>query len=357
MLNWQRLHKWLALLVGLQLTLWLVTGLLFNLLDAEYLDGNRYRERSMAATTEPPAPVAALLGRYGTTNLTSVRLGQLLGRPVYHLIRQDGATHFWADSLEEIELTPTQILEIARNSYSGPGALSTPQAQAASFSRFGGSGQVYLINAGDELHTRIYIDGKSGAVLGHLNSGSDLKDWLFMLHFMDYETEDGLSFNHLLVRLVALLALLLGISGTVMLGYRIKQGQLRLPGLNRRPGQITLYCPELSQLETLATGPGSLLDSLNSPAPRLRTSCGGGGRCGLCKVRFMTKAPKANACDLDRLSPSELADGIRLSCQHSSSAAADIALCTKAQLKHWQKYLAEHAQDRHKEVLERELTG
>ena len=41
-----RLHKWASLLVGLQLMIWLLTGLYFNVVDHETASGNIYRSNA-----------------------------------------------------------------------------------------------------------------------------------------------------------------------------------------------------------------------------------------------------------------------------------------------------------------------
>ena len=43
MLFLKKLHKWLSLLVGLQLLVWLGTGLYFNLMDHQKASGNQYK--------------------------------------------------------------------------------------------------------------------------------------------------------------------------------------------------------------------------------------------------------------------------------------------------------------------------
>ena len=51
------IHKWLSLLVGLQLLIWLGTGLYFNLMDPVEASGNEYRVR----VAEPSADLSQLI--------------------------------------------------------------------------------------------------------------------------------------------------------------------------------------------------------------------------------------------------------------------------------------------------------
>ncbi|WP_155829695.1 ASKHA domain-containing protein [Butyrivibrio sp. AC2005] len=52
--------------------------------------------------------------------------------------------------------------------------------------------------------------------------------------------------------------------------------------------------------------------------------CGGMGRCGKCRVRFLSGAPKANSLDVRFLSEKEIAEGIRLACRAVIAEDAEI---------------------------------
>lgn len=54
--------------------------------------------------------------------------------------------------------------------------------------------------------------------------------------------------------------------------------------------------------------------------------CGGNGRCGKCKVRFISGAPTANSLDIRFLSAKEIADGVRLLCRCVLEQDAEIVL-------------------------------
>ena len=52
MLFLKKLHKWLSLLVGLQLLVWLGTGLYFNLMDHQKASGNQYKQTPVVAQVD-----------------------------------------------------------------------------------------------------------------------------------------------------------------------------------------------------------------------------------------------------------------------------------------------------------------
>ncbi|ESE42785.1 PepSY domain-containing protein [Shewanella decolorationis] len=332
----QTLHKWLGLIVGLQLLIWVVTGLAFNLIDERFLDANPYRTTDKTASPNTAlAPTADLLQQYQAEGIIELKLTSVLSRAVYALTTTQQTRWFWADSLKPLSLTNTEILAIAKQSYSGSAELSTPQILSRE-TPFDANGPVAMLTAADEVGTRIYIDTASGAVLAHQNRQSDLKDLLFMLHFMDYAPDNGIGFNHLLVQVVSIATLLLGLSGIYILGHKFHQGQLSLPFLKRKipKGKLALFTQAAQPLAEFTDLNGTYLESINRGRERLRTQCGGGGRCGLCKLRFVEQPPSPNDYDLDKLTATELAQGIRLGCQHEAHPGK-LELATQAQHRDW----------------------
>lgn len=332
----QTLHKWLSLIVGLQLLIWIVTGLAFNLIDEQFLDANQYRIAAKAQSFNSPlAPTAKLLQQYQAEGIIELKLTSVLSRAVYALTTTQQNRWFWADSLEPLSLSDAEIQAIAKESYSGSGVIGSAQILTHQ-TPFDASGPIAELTAADEVGTRIYIDTASGAVLAHQNRHSDLKDLLFMLHFMDYAPDNGIGFNHLLVQVVSIATLLLGLSGIYILGHKFHQGQLSLPFLKRKipKGKLALFTQAAQPLAEFTDLNGTYLESINRGRERLRTQCGGGGRCGLCKLRFVEQAPSPNDYDLDKLTATELAQGIRLGCQHEAHPGK-LELATKAQHRYW----------------------
>lgn len=60
---------------------------------------------------------------------------------------------------------------------------------------------------------------------------------------------------------------------------------------------------------------GKLLDALSSAGVHLPSACGGGGTCGLCRVRVSGVNDEALPVERVKLSPRDVKDGYRLACQ------------------------------------------
>jgi ferredoxin len=375
MSRWQTFHRWLALFVGLQLLLWVVSGLLLNLVDEEFFDANGHRHfsspkaLSQSFTSDENekqslklsiSPLSALAQTLPKQTLITVELLSLFNGPVYKVISRPSLgedlsqriTYYWAYSLAPVMLSIKEIKQLAIQSYrANPQQLDSvkliaePTLLAKGDTGFNITDPVYQVLVDDAAKTRIYINGASGEVLGHKNSRSDLKDWLFILHFMDYNPGNGLSFNHFWIQGIALLSLLLGLSGTALLYKRITQGHFSLGWFSRlrsykikRIRAMHIHDAAGSHILELPIQSGMLIDTINHQQERIKTQCGGGGTCGLCAVRFIDSPPTANEADKAKLSHAKLKKGIRLSCQHTSqsyntAAELNIALANKGQLK------------------------
>lgn len=347
MIRWQQLHKWLGLLIGLQLLLWIVTGLLLNMIPSVWFSASMHQQQSVSAQAIPISLQITVsindVVRLSHLPLSDIELIAILARPAYQLTQVNGQQVFvWADTLQKttkyqqvlsrVSLTDLQIQQIARASYRGDAKLAPAKALKHDNTMPVGT---LMITANDEVDTRIYVNRHSGSVIAHQNNRSDYQQWLLMLHFMDYNSENGVSFNHFWTQIIAVLSLIFIISGIRLLVYQLHQGHFW--PIKKRPVTINLY--ESQQLiAQISAHSGFMLDNINKhanaqQAEGLITECGGAGQCGQCVVQYLSTPPSACEYDIAKLSKRKLALGYRLSCQHIISNA-DLGLSPQ-QVSQW----------------------
>ena len=350
MIIWQKLHKWLAVIVGAQILLWVLTGLLLNLTPHEWLDSNTHFSSPAASKLKHAdiLTVEQLLTDLPADSVTHVALTSSAIKPIYRVTdSHDRSTFLWADTLAPVLLTLDQIAVIAASSYQGKVGFIPPVEDIVATKKSHSHSIIYRVDVMDDVKTRIYIDNQSAQIIGHENQYSDWRDFLLMLHFMDYVTEDGLSFNHWWLQLLALLSLCLGVSGAGLIYYQIKKGGFQLRSTSTMP--IYLLDKNQQHLCELAGKSTRLIDTINQYASThndtdgVATSCGGGGECGLCMVQFISPAPEATEHEIKKISIRKRDQGYRLSCQHSShklladdSGVIKIAFVNNAQHMQWQ---------------------
>lgn len=221
-----KLHKYLSLLVGVQVIIWVGTGIYFNLMDKSSTSGNEYRE----FTKEPnksflgDEKVIFTLSELPVAQAEQVKLISILGKRYYQVVLNGNAHSyqvqtsklFDAVSGQPFVLDNNTVKAIALRSYNGHGSvvdvelLSPPIAELAKQEN-----TVWRIKINDRNKTNIYVDNSTGRVIAHVNNDRRIRDLMFKLHFMDYFNTGG--FNNWLILIFAVLTLLFSVTGIIWL--------------------------------------------------------------------------------------------------------------------------------------------
>ena len=326
-------HKWLSLIVGLQLLVWLGTGLYFNLMDHTKASGNEFRVHSHHDGNIADfnlIPVSEI----NSESPLEVKLIWVLHRPYYHFIYEKGqhsyqkqeSKLFDATTGKRFNLSKEQILTLALNSYSGSGDLTTPVLTQPPFSDYvSQQNLMWQVDVKDENSTTVYLDSTTGQILRHANDDFRLKDLMMMLHFMDYGKSGG--FNHWWIIALAFATLFLSITGVTWLIQQYQNGLLKL-SWNRNKQKIAVtFSEDGTSSDIDVNGNSSVLEGLANSHIYLSSSCGGGGTCGTCLFLNSTQLPITSS-EQEHLSIEQLEHGYRLGCQHKVSEINSIAVNT-----------------------------
>lgn len=335
----KKIHKWLSILVGLQLLIWLSTGLFFNLMDHQKTSGEKFSQRPAIAEVNENnlvEPQSVLLKSKPTVSLTQI---SLLEHP-YYLLTHDRSlySHFNnnyslvdAYSGREVIIDEVMASELAQASYKGKAGISSVIKMSPPYDDIPREqNNVWQINYADEVNTSVYIDAGSGRVVKHSNDDKRFADIFFMLHFMDYGVEG--SFNNAQIIIFAIFTFFfaltgliwtieLGINGQYKVNFGIKKRKLLLFDMNQQP---------MGEFEV--TTKSSLLDELIEHDIALSSTCGGGGSCGQCKVRF-DKKTKVTSAEHVHFTDEQLQQGYRLACQHDATEVEKLTLVDVTQAK------------------------
>ncbi len=212
----RKLHRWVGLLVFLQVLLWIGSGLLISLLDADLARGNATRADLVEAplVTEALLPVSALPRPFA--GIESVRLQHVADTLVYRVAGRDSSRLYDAFTGEPVLIDAARALAIARQSYRTPPGEEMMPAADAFFEE-----TVWRVAFADRVETMVFVGTEDGHVLGHRNNRTELVDFLLTLHFMDYT--GGHDFNHPLIVIAAILALWLTLSGALLLAASLRR--------------------------------------------------------------------------------------------------------------------------------------
>ncbi len=170
----RKLHKWIGLLIGVQVLLWLISGLMISLLDPEKVSGKQWASTSVAesqtlesVTLLEPAELPA--GRL--KDAIGISLTQRHGKPVYLVKRTDSETLVDATDGSVVVIDENEAEQLARKDFSGDGKIvSIERGMAPERETRDSQGAYWRVNFSDRLNTAIYISASTGEILERRNS-------------------------------------------------------------------------------------------------------------------------------------------------------------------------------------------
>lgn len=222
----QWLHKWLALLVGIQVVAWLLGGAIFALMpfDAWVKSAEIIRKAPKPTADTPLFPLADIAIRHAP--LRSIELfGQ--GKNFYYRLTDPAGKKSLVDAVSGVPVTrpdESQIRRAAKDIYLGESQIGSvrlitkPEPKAMWLvDELHGKTDVWQANFTDRFNTRLYFSADSGEFIRVRNDAWVLYDFFWRLHIMDYG--GGEDFNNIFMRILSPLALVLAGSGIVMLFF------------------------------------------------------------------------------------------------------------------------------------------
>jgi len=320
----KKLHKWIGLLIGIQVLLWLLSGLVISLLNPEKVSGKQWLSASVAGPQalgqeillEPAELPAGLL-----KDAVGLELTDRHGKPVYLVKRADIETLVDATDGSIVVIDRTRAEQLAQKDFSGDGEIvSIESGMGPERETRDSHGAHWRVNFSDRWNTSIYISASTGEILERRNSFWRVRDFFWMLHIMDYPGRE--NFNNPLIITVAFIAIWLGITGFILLFGSFGRSDfyfLNFPGKNTDV-VITLIDPGVSNPHRVRLRKGSsLFLSLATHNVNLASICGGGGECGKCRVQIeTTDLPEPNDIELGLIPKRRREKGYRLACQQKA---------------------------------------
>jgi uncharacterized iron-regulated membrane protein len=219
-----RLHKWIALVVGVQILVWVAGGLLMTALPIERVRGEHKVAEHAAPQLDPSQVISlpAATRAAGLSRVEGARLGVMLGEPVWRVAAPGGAWTIDAVTGEVLSPLSNELAaRVAEHDYAGSGELRAVRLLTDPPAEYGRPGPVWQARFDDRDRTTLYIDPGSGEVRARRSATWRVFDLAWRLHVMDYD--DGVDFNHPLVVTAAGAALIVVMSGLVLLVLRTRR--------------------------------------------------------------------------------------------------------------------------------------
>lgn len=184
-------HRWIATVIGLQLLLWTLSGLIFTLDEMEVVRGEAFLSEQAPREFAPGTPATPLV-------------------PLAEAWRAAG--------LESARSVATARFEDDR-------AVATERVTEASGEYRGKPVPAWRVRLDDDRDSHVYVHPITGAITSVRNDTWRRFDFFWMLHVMDYEERE--DFHHPLITIVAIGGVLTSLTGlvlTVMLWWARRRG-------------------------------------------------------------------------------------------------------------------------------------
>ncbi|WP_129792345.1 PepSY domain-containing protein [Sphingosinicella sp. CPCC 101087] len=219
---WAKIHRWLALLMAIQILFWFVSGLFFAAFPIERVRS----EHAIAPAQAEPVPFGTAadgLLRLGSAGVTGERIEirNLLGRPVALIAAGESRPRLY-DLATGQRLSPLPMdaaARIAEADHAGELRASMVERVAENSTEYRGPLPAWRVDFQDRAARSLYVAADTGAVTARRSTLWRVYDFLWGLHVMDWRTHE--DFNSPLLVAATLLGLVVVISGLVMLPRRL----------------------------------------------------------------------------------------------------------------------------------------
>lgn len=225
----RKIHRWIGLLMGLQIIAWMASGLYFSLFPIEEIRGEHLTRDPETLGSVPadslgtPAQVREAIDRHlaAPWTLTGLKLVRRDGRIAWHVSGTGGSGEFERHvSADGQNVWPPISENDARRI--AEGWLLTPSTatsvewvtDVAPDSEIRGRRlPLWRVGFDQPEGLSLYIDPWTAELVARRTTRWRVFDFFWMLHTMDFESRD--DFNHLLLQTAALLGLFVALSGVV----------------------------------------------------------------------------------------------------------------------------------------------
>ena len=208
-------HKYLSLIISIQLLLWTISGIYFAFNKIELVRGEQYivEEKNSSLNIE-------------NLNISSSTKGiEVFKRLNQWVVKVEMDTGFKYQDLlgnEVYALSPNEAIELVKlkTTLSPIDAIKINESSARSEFR-GRILPIYKIRTDSSDDTNVYVDVMSGKIVAIRSDSWRVWDFLWGAHIIDYRQRDNI--NNILLKIFSILALLSSLSGIALFFNTIKK--------------------------------------------------------------------------------------------------------------------------------------
>lgn len=225
-----QIHKWVSLIVGVQVIFWVVGGLVMVSIPIERVRS----EHHVRQVVTPPLPAAVMplaeVAARTNSQPTRAELRSTLRGPVWIMRSGDGkpVTVSALTGAPLPAMTDAEARAAAVAAYAGAGQPTAVSYLARPPQETGRETPVWRVDFNDAERTTFYVSPETAEVEVRRSAVWRLYDFMWRLHILDFK--DGENFNHPLLIGLTGLTLALLVTGLILLVVRLRRDLLKRPG-------------------------------------------------------------------------------------------------------------------------------
>ena len=223
------MHRWLGLLMALQIIAWMASGLYFSIFPIAEIRGEHLTRAPSAPARDQlqllgdPALVGAALDDHfeGGWSLSAMELATVGAEPHWRVSGVAGGKPFTRLVRPRGGSVVPRLSETEARARAGEWLIASDEPVASEWLDSAAPGSeyrgrvfpVWKIRYAEPESVNLYLDPWTGDLLARRTERWRIFDFLWMLHIMDFDARE--DFNHPLLQIAALLGLVIALSGVV----------------------------------------------------------------------------------------------------------------------------------------------
>ncbi len=216
----RKTHRYVALLVSLQLLAWTIGGIWFSWNDIEDIRGNHLRNVDQPELAQPLVSTQAALNKLPDfEKLESIQVINFINQPAYRIQYNECETDLVNAITGEIipAISKQQAIDIAKQNTNFEAEIESIEliTETGKHHEYrGGTKPAWAITYDYPSSPTFYISTELGTLTSVRHTSWRIFDFFWMLHTMDYIGRD--DFGNWLIKIFSLIALVTAISGIVL---------------------------------------------------------------------------------------------------------------------------------------------
>jgi len=239
----RKIHRWLGLLMALQIIAWMASGFYFALIPIETIRGEHLTQ---PAEDLDPEGLLDLVPAWVAWNNAAIHLGEEIEQGEVSVVTRQGVTYYRISGRVQGQpfvrlvdghsgavvprVGPQGVRELAASLLAEPGEIASvdwvTEVRPGSEIR-GRTLPLWQVRFSEPESLALWIEPWTGEIVARRTGRWRVYDFLWMLHIMDFKARD--DFNTPLLMTAAFLGLLIALSGVIYWAMTTRAFRSRLP--------------------------------------------------------------------------------------------------------------------------------